>query len=86
MKNRFEWASAVALAASILFSSQAVAPEFTAPNRRELISTRPAWVVDGLGPLNPAMALANQPELASWFAQYTEAARTDFSIVYARRQ
>jgi hypothetical protein len=68
-----------------LFSSQAIAPEFTALNRRELLSTRPAWIVDGLGPFNPPLALAIQPELASWLAQYMEVARTEFSILYHRR-
>jgi hypothetical protein len=68
-----------------LFSSQAIAPAFTAPNRRELLATRPVWVVDGLGPLNPAMALAAQRELVPWFEQYREVARTDFSILYRQK-
>ena len=65
-----------------LFSSDAIAPGFTAPNRRELLTTRPTWVVDGLGPYNPALALPRQAQLAPWFAQYTEVARTEFSIIY----
>jgi hypothetical protein len=65
-----------------LFSSQTVAPGFTAPNRRELLLTRPTWIVDGLRPLNPALALALQAELAPWFTQYSEVARTEFSVIY----
>jgi hypothetical protein len=65
-----------------LFSSEAIAPGFIAPNRRELLSTRPAWVVDGLGPLNPPLALARQPDLAAWFLHYREVARTEYSILY----
>jgi hypothetical protein len=68
-----------------LFSNQAVAPEFIAPNRRELLTTQPTWVVDGLGLYNPALAVARQEELAPWFAQYSEVARTDFSILYHHR-
>ena len=68
-----------------LFSSAAIAPRFTAPNRRELLAARPTWVVDGLGSYNPAMALARQPELAAWLAQYAEVARTGFSILYRLR-
>jgi hypothetical protein len=65
-----------------LFSSQAVAPGFTAPNRAELLKSRPAWVVDGLGPYNQTLALTAQREFAEWLAQYREVARTDFSILY----
>ncbi len=52
-----------------LSSSAAIAPEFTAPNRAELIASRPTWVVDGLGPYNPALALDRQAYLSSWLAQ-----------------
>jgi hypothetical protein len=50
-----------------LFSSQSIAPEFTAPNVRELASTAPTWIVDGLGLYNPSLALSRQPRLAEWF-------------------
>ncbi len=70
------------LFSSQAFSTQAIAPEFTAPNRVELLRARPAWVVDGLGPYNKELALAAQPEFAGWLAQYQEVARTDFSILY----
>src|SRR6266404_5564328 len=68
-----------------LFSSTAIAPEFTAANRRELLETHPTWVVDGLGPYNPRLALSQRPDLSTWLEQYTEAARTDFSILYRLR-
>ncbi len=68
-----------------LFSSVAIAPEFIAPNRRELLKTHPTWIVDGLGLYNPALALARQSELGAWFSQYIEAAHTRFSIVYRLR-
>jgi hypothetical protein len=65
-----------------LFSSQSLAPEFTAPNRAELLKSRPAWVVDGLGRYNQTLALARLNDYAEWLAQYREVARTDFSILY----
>ena len=68
-----------------LFSSASIAPEFTAPNVRELAKTKPTWIVDGLGPYNPSLALQRQPALADWFSRYTEVARTDFSILYRLR-
>jgi hypothetical protein len=69
-----------------LFSSQSIAPDFTAPNVRELLTTSPTWIVDGLGPYNASLALPRQPALADWFSHYTEVARTDFSILYRRNQ
>lgn len=65
-----------------LFSSEALAPDFIAPNRAELLGTQPQWIVDGLGLYNPGLAIAHQPYLANWFAGYREVARTQFSIVY----
>jgi hypothetical protein len=68
-----------------LFSSESIAPDFTAPNVRELSTTKPTWIVDGLGLYNPSLALERQPALADWFSQYTEVARTDFCILYRLR-
>jgi hypothetical protein len=68
-----------------LFSSASIAPDFTAPNLRELLTTNPTWIVDGLGLYNPSLALQRQPALAAWFSRYTEVARTDFSILYRLR-
>ncbi len=68
-----------------LFSTAAVAPEFTAPNREELTSSYPQWIVDGLGVYNPSLALANQSYLAAWLARYKEVDRSGFSILYRLR-
>lgn len=72
-----------------LFSAEAVAPEFTAPNREELTASHPAsyptWLVDGLGVYNPSLALDRQPYLLPWFSHYEEVARTNFSILYRLR-
>ena len=69
-----------------LFSTESIAPAFTAPNVRELAASKPLWIVDGLGLYNPGLALARQPALAAWFAQYEEVARTERSILYKVRQ
>jgi hypothetical protein len=69
-----------------LFSTVSIAPEFTAPNVRELIAKKPTWIVDGLGLYNAPLSLSRQSALAEWFSQYTEVARTDFSILYRLRQ
>jgi hypothetical protein len=68
-----------------LFSNAAVAADFVATNRRELIESRPTWVVDGLGVYNPAAAIEKQPYLREWLEQYKEVARTGFSILYRVR-
>jgi hypothetical protein len=65
-----------------LTSSQPFAPELAARNRRELIASDPTWIVDGLGPLNPALAIANFPDLREWLGNYREFGRTRFSIIY----
>ncbi len=65
-----------------LVSSQPVAPELAARNRRELVASDPTWIVDGLGPLNPALAIANYPDLRDWLGNYRAVGRTEFSIIY----
>src|ERR1700722_19840741 len=65
-----------------LKTSQPSAPELAARNRRELIASDPTWIVDGLGPLNPALAIANFPDLRDWLAGYREVGRTRFSVIY----
>jgi hypothetical protein len=66
-----------------LASSIPTAPELAAANRAALTQTRPTWIVDGLGPLNPTLAITAYPELQAWLAGYREAARTRFSVIYA---
>jgi hypothetical protein len=68
-----------------LFSGTAVAQDFVASNRAELIASRPVWVVDGLGLYNPAAAITSQAYLRAWIEQYKEVARTDFSVIYHLR-
>ena len=65
-----------------LTDSVASAPQLAAQNRRELIASDPTWIVDGLGPLNPALAITNFPDLSEWLGNYREVGRTRFSIIY----
>jgi hypothetical protein len=65
-----------------LTSSEPFAPAWAARNRRELIASDPTWIVDGLGPLNPNLAITNYPDLHEWLANYQEVGRTRFSIIY----
>ena len=68
-----------------LTSSEPVAPELAAENRRELVKTTPTWIVDGLGPLNPKLAITEYPDLHDWLSAYEVVSRTPYSIVYRRR-
>jgi hypothetical protein len=65
-----------------LFDSQPILPELAARNRLALAATRPTFIVDGLSPLNPRLALANYAELRPWIARYRVVARTDLSVIY----
>jgi hypothetical protein len=65
-----------------LTTSQPFAPEWAERNRRELIASDPTWIVDGLGPLNPALAITNFQDLRDWLGNYRVVGRTQFSIVY----
>jgi hypothetical protein len=65
-----------------LTTSEPFAPAWAARNRRELIASDPTWIVDGLGPLNPALAITKYADLQEWLGNYREAGRTRFSIIY----
>jgi len=56
-----------------------------AENRLALVNSRPAIIVDGLGPSDPALAIERYPELLGWLAGYEIVQKTPYSIVYERR-
>jgi hypothetical protein len=56
-----------------------------AANREALARSRPTWVVDGLGVLNPRLAPRVYPELQSWMEGYELVERTKFCLIYRRR-
>jgi hypothetical protein len=67
-----------------LTQSEPVEREQAAQRRIELTRTRPKFVVDGLGPYNPRLAIGQYPELREWLAGYREIGRTGETIVYER--
>lgn len=67
-------------ATSAIYSGPAVA------NRLELIRSKPKWIVDGLGLLNPRLAPDKYPELRDWLAHYQLVGKTKLSLVYRRRE
>lgn len=55
-----------------------------AANREQLARSHPAFLVDGLGLLNPKLAPSVYPELRPWLAHYRLIGRTSLSLIYRR--
>ncbi|MBL8230873.1 MAG: hypothetical protein JNL98_20430 [Bryobacterales bacterium] len=68
-----------------LVDSRPTAPELAKQNRLSLFQTNPDAIVDGLGPLNPALAISSFDDLRPWLAHYEVIHRTPRSTVYLRR-
>ncbi len=68
-----------------LTKSRPTAAAWAARNRADLLSTSPTWVVDGLGPLNPSLAIDTYPALTTWLHNYEVVARTRMTTIYHRR-
>jgi hypothetical protein len=67
-----------------LTSSEPVETEAAGHRRAELVRARPAFLVDGLGPYNPALAIMQYPEFRAWLASYREVARRGQAVIYHR--
>jgi 4-amino-4-deoxy-L-arabinose transferase-like glycosyltransferase len=68
-----------------LASTHVTFPERAVRNRARLIGEHPTWIVDGLAPLNPALAITQYPKLASWLAsEYKRYGQTRFCVIYRR--
>jgi hypothetical protein len=65
-----------------LTRSEAIEIVESAQRRAALIRSRPTFLVDGLAPYNPTLAIGNYAELRPWLAGYEEAARTGGTIIY----
>jgi hypothetical protein len=65
-----------------LTDSQPVESEATSARRAELTGTHPTFIMDGLGSLNPRLAIGAYADLRPWLANYQEVARTDLTITY----
>ncbi|MBA3973502.1 MAG: hypothetical protein C0504_04695 [Candidatus Solibacter sp.] len=61
------------------------APELAARFRRELAGTRPAFIADGLGKLNAALAIERYGDLGEWLEGYEQVAETEGVRIYRRR-
>jgi hypothetical protein len=68
-----------------LIESRPSAAALAQRNRAELIRTKPEWIVDGLGPYNPRLAITQFADLREWLAGYREVGRTAGSVVYRRK-
>ncbi len=55
-----------------------------ASNRLQFIKTRPTWLVDGLGLLNPNLRPDVYPELRPWLSHYRLVAQTKLCRIYRR--
>jgi hypothetical protein len=53
-------------------------------HRTRLVAYEPEYIVDGLGPLNPELAISRYPELTPWLARYRERERLPTAIIYQR--
>jgi hypothetical protein len=67
-----------------LTQSATLAPELGRENRAELARTRPAFIMEGLGPYNPRLAITEYPDLRNWLAHYAPVARTNATVIYRR--
>jgi dolichyl-phosphate-mannose-protein mannosyltransferase len=65
-----------------LFDATPSTPDLARANRAALAQTRPDFIVDGLGPYSPALAIDNFTDLETWLTGYSEISRTDSAIVY----
>jgi len=61
------------------------APALARRNRRALVHTRPSFIVDGLGPYNPRLAVTSYADLAGWLSRYREIARIPTAVIYQLR-
>lgn len=64
--------------------SEPALPELARKNRQRLMEFSPTFIADGLGPLNPALALTRYRDFEAWLSEYTPVFRTPATIVYRR--
>ncbi len=68
-----------------LFSSKPTAAEWAQRNRTRLVAYEPDIILDGLGPLNPSLAITNYPDLKPWLDRYQLAGSNHSFHFYVRR-
>ncbi len=65
-----------------LTQSNPVTTRGLAESRAALTQSRPDFIIDGLSPYNPGLAMSRFPELHAWLTRYREIARTKYSVIY----
>jgi hypothetical protein len=68
-----------------LTQSEPVERQQPALRRIELTRARPVFIVDGLGPYNPQLAITRYPELREWLTDYREIGRVGQTVIYERK-
>ena len=68
-----------------LTHSEPVEWEEAARRRAELAQSRPTWVLDGIGPYNPELAITRYPELRGWLAEYRDVGTVGRVVIYRRK-
>jgi hypothetical protein len=61
------------------------APALAARFRRELAGTRPTFIADGLGKLNPELGIERYADLREWLDQYEPVGETGGVRIYVSR-
>jgi hypothetical protein len=67
-----------------LTQSEPVETVSASRRRAELALSQPTFVLDGLGPYNPQLAITNYPDLREWLAHYREVGRRGQTVIYMR--
>jgi hypothetical protein len=67
-----------------LFDARPVAEAWAHEDRRQLIQSRPTFLVDGLSAYNPRLDIRGFPDFAQWLAQYCEIGKAGAMAVYRR--
>jgi len=67
-----------------LTESHAILGGSAARHRAQFVQSSPAFFVDGLGPLNPALDPRVFPEVRQWLRQYSVVARTNLCVIYRK--
>jgi hypothetical protein len=68
-----------------LTQSEPVETGAPARRRAQLAQSRPSFIVDGLGPYNPRLAITQFPDLHAWLADYRLAGRSGNCVIYRRK-
>ena len=69
-----------------LSESVSLIPVWAARNRRELVTSRPEFIVDGLSRLNRRLSMNEFPETLDWLGGYDLVKTTGLSLIYRRAQ